>query len=236
MAAVSRAGPVQNAVSGVFRGISREGAVPAQHIRITRVPVTTTAADVRRAILRQDLQGITDVVLEYEHFMPRGSALITLSKPDFLKDNLRLIQNMSIAGIPVKSEAVKPEEVPTPSRLRGLKGRVQSAARGLLTGDGPRAGVSDNGRCVTIWGLPGRLAVEAVETYLVDLGFELPRAKDGTSDLVRVELPEGKFSMFSRYFVTMPSVSEAQRLVRMVHNTPWPNHSLPCTLYARIIT
>lgn len=101
------------------------------------------------------------MAIEYSHFMPTERALLTLTRPDYLEGNLRALDKTTIAGIEI--EAVpKLESQGPPPRQRGAKGRQEAAERGLVTGNGPHAGLTNSERSVTIWGFPGKIGVDGV--------------------------------------------------------------------------
>lgn len=113
--------------------------------------------------------------------MPTGRALITFTDPNFLRDNLRLLERFTIAGTRVFAESKNlPQNRP---RRRGEKGRAQAAERGILPGNGPHADLTqDTGKTVVIWGFPGKLSTEVAASYFND--FKVARS---TKDSPRVQ-------------------------------------------------
>ncbi|KAK2460584.1 hypothetical protein APHAL10511_007054 [Amanita phalloides] len=207
-----------------------------KHIELKNVPLTATTADVRRAIDRTKLLGVKDVTLVYKRFTPTGTAMVSLTRPDFLKKNLQLLENISISGIPLKSRPrLLDDAYMTLPRARGEKGREEADQRGTLNGDGPRAGIRDDGRTVTVWGYPGKTESAAVEFLVRD--YDVARKRSGEADVRKVPAPEGRFTMCSRFLVKLANVSEAHRLVREMNMTYYEPETLgnKFILRARIV-
>ncbi|GLB35418.1 hypothetical protein LshimejAT787_0209830 [Lyophyllum shimeji] len=203
-----------------------------RHIALSGLPNLTTSGDIRRAITGK-LQGIADVELDYFRFRPSGKALITLTRHEFLRDNLRALERLTICGIPIKAQAVDFQEGGLP-RTRGSKGRAEASARGAIQGNGPRGNFPNTERNVVIWGLPGKLDPQELEEKLRD--FKLARTQKGHATIVKLDIPEDRFTMFSRFVVTMASVSEARRLVRQLHMTEWPNAKKKALIRAQVLS
>lgn len=127
----------------------------------------------------------TDALI-YSRFKPTGTALVTLKRPDFLRENLRLLDNISISGTLLKA---RPAVFDDPSaafpRGRGAKGREDAAARGVLDGNGPHAGIGNNGKNVMVWGFPGKTEKLAVKYIVRD--FDLARNNDGEFKVFKIE-------------------------------------------------
>lgn len=70
--------------------------------------------------------------------------------------------------------------------MRGQEGRAQAAVRGALTGDGPSAGVANNGMNVVFSGLPGKTTVEDMSELLND--FEIARSDKGLPQIQKIAL------------------------------------------------
>ncbi|KIL68603.1 hypothetical protein M378DRAFT_158426 [Amanita muscaria Koide BX008] len=201
-----------------------------KHIEISQIPPTATTADIRRTIDRTKLQGVKDVALVFNHFRPTGTALISLTRPEYLKNNLKMLGSASIASKLLKFEPRLLDDADTAlPRSRGAKGREEAATRGAMKGNGAHAGITNGERTVTIWGFPGKTDVPAVEFIL--RSFDLARNKDGKASAYKVMLPEEEFSMYSRFIVTLANVSEAHHLVRQINMT----HFEPETLGNRFI-
>jgi len=106
------------------------------------------------------------VAIDYRRFLPTGRAILTLVTPDVLNKNLHALKNTTISSIPITAVSC-----PAPSdiaRIRGVDGRKEAAERGRLTGDGPGGGITNGGKNVVIWGLPGRVTPEGLKNLLRD--------------------------------------------------------------------
>ncbi len=94
----------------------------AKHIGLFGVPSTVTTGDIRRLITRTGVQGVSNgvfyyllpycifssliVAIQYTHRYRRtGNVYLTLSLPNFLRDNLRVLEDATISGITIKAEA-----------------------------------------------------------------------------------------------------------------------------------
>lgn len=123
--------------------------------------------------------------MEYSRFFPTGRALVTLTAPNFLQDNLRLLNRLTIAGMPVSAQPKIVEE--SRQRTRGTKGRVEAEERGVATGNGPHAGLQQNiGKMVVIWGFPGRMSTGLVAPYFDD--FQVATSKNDQLKVQKVPL------------------------------------------------
>jgi hypothetical protein len=189
--------------------------------------------------------------LDYERFLPTGRALITLTGPAFLRDNLRLLDRFTIAGGPVYARPKVFED--TRLRKRGMKGRTDAGYRGLVTGNGPNADhLQNTGKMVVITGFPGMVAPDMVASYFSD--FKVWRSKKDIPKIEQVPLyvlpsddsknrysrftrSNGEFSRYARFAVTLESVSEAHRFVRHFHLTYFNRGAFGTRycLYARVV-
>jgi len=196
-----------------------------KHIELGNVPLTATADDVRRLVDRAGLKGVQDVALMFNHFRPTGTALISLTRPDYLKENLNLLDSASMARTPLKAKPRLLDDVDAAlPRTRGERGREEASERGAINGNGPHGGISNGEKTVTLWGFPGKTEVPAVETILRN--FKISRTKDGKGGVYKIGVPEGEFSMYSRFIITLPNVSEAHHLVRQLNMTYFEPGSL----------
>jgi len=62
---------------------------------------------------------------------------------------------------------------------------MEAAERGLISGNGPRGGVVNEGRNVVLWGLPGRLTPEGLKGLLQN--FKLAGTEGGKMEFVKTE-------------------------------------------------
>lgn len=105
-----------------------------------------------------------------------------MTTPDSTSTNVRLVQKLSLTGLPLLASAIDDHLAPTQIRTRGFQGRQQAADRGALSGAGPEAGLASGGKNVVVWGLPGKLEPETLTRYLKR--FEL---RGGEPEIVKLE-------------------------------------------------
>ncbi|KAF9009396.1 hypothetical protein BDQ17DRAFT_1235618, partial [Cyathus striatus] len=204
-------------------------------IILRNIPKTAMPADVRRAIFREEVKDVINVELDYQRFRPSGRAVITLSKYDRLKENIEHLRNVTISGIQANPSTTKSKAIPAaPSRSRGVAGRAEAAERGVLLGNGPSAGLSGTEKMVTIWGAPGRTEPRDLAKLLIN--YKVVKSTKAKPDIHKIPLPDGEFSMHSRFIVKLESESEAHRLVRDLHRTRWVLAGLSRSIiHARVI-
>ncbi|KIJ69228.1 hypothetical protein HYDPIDRAFT_36311 [Hydnomerulius pinastri MD-312] len=142
-----------------------------KHILLGNLPRTALPADIRRTIRREKLVGVDDVQLDHYRFTQNRRAYITLSHPDFLKQNIAKLEKASIGGYLVTAN---PHTPPPPGlgTSRGVKGREAAAKRGAMTGTGP-SGNMGNGRHVCVWGFPPKASPESVKEFLESHNLEM---------------------------------------------------------------
>ncbi|KAF8162936.1 hypothetical protein B0H34DRAFT_693481 [Crassisporium funariophilum] len=201
----------------------------ATHILLNGVTRTATRGDVRRAVMAAGMKGVADVSILYQHFRPAGKALLTMSLPDYTRDAIRDAERLTMGdnhGITAEPTA-DPRFMP--QRHRGVKGRADATNRGML-GSGPSAGFV-SGKTVTLYGLPGKALKRDVSRMVQ--GFELAGTEE--TSVLQAPIPERKFSMYSRFVVLLASESEAERLVRKLHLTPYKGIESAPIVHAEII-
>jgi len=189
--------------------------IRASHILLRGLPKTATSGDLRRAVALAGIQGVTDVSLIYQRFATTGEAVLTMSAPDYTRDALRAAKNITFTGCEEIIASLTIDAKFFRQRSRGVQGRADALNRGLL-GSGPSAGFPP-GKTVTITRIPGRARVPNIR-HLIE-GFQL--ADDETNSVLQAPLPESRFSMYARFIVLLASQSEAERLVRKLHGTPF---------------
>jgi hypothetical protein len=202
-------------VSNLTRAARQEMNDQRLHIQIRNIPRTAVPADIRRAVTRNKLTGVSDVHIDYTRFLSAGRAYLTLTQSEFIRDNLASLQKANIGGLQVDAFPSPPPLDVIPTRSRGARGRSDAAGRGAIVGNGPSAGLLNPNIHVVIWGLPGKITPNRLKEYLSD--FQLAGTNRG--EIAQVNKPEERFSLFSRHIVRMSSVSEAHRLVRQLHMT-----------------
>jgi len=201
----------------------------ASHILLKGVPTTATSGDLRRAVMLAGVQGITEVSLIYQHFAPTGQAVLTVAVPDYTRDALRAAKNITFTGCEEINASLTIDSRFFRQRSRGVQGRADALNRGLL-GSGASAGFP-SGRTVTISGVPGKVTVKNIRQLVQE--FQL--ADDETNSVLQAPLLETKFSMYARFIIVLASESEAQRLVRKFHLTPFKNLASSQLMTAAVI-
>jgi len=205
-----------NVASTVRREVANANA-DRLHIQLRGLPRTALPSDVQRVIKREGLKGVADVAIDYERFTPTGKAYLTLTVPDVLNHNLKCLEKATVTSLPITAASSEPPRG-IPVRGRGQRGRGEATERGVLTGNGPRAGLLSAGKNVVIWGLPGKLTNEALKGYLQN--FKLAGTEGGRKEFMRIEPSSpSAFSRGSKHLIRMSSEAEAHRMVRSLHMT-----------------
>lgn len=175
----------------------------AGSILLTNVPRTATPRDILREINKAGAKGVVNgmstfvvniflssflpVAIDYEYFKPAERAILTLSSPDYLRDNLKAFQNLTISAISVRAS---PYDSKTPfyqqSRMRGQRGRSGAADRGTLSGYGPRAGITNNEKTVVLGGLPARTSEERLTEMFRN--FKIAHSEKGIPQIEKLPL------------------------------------------------
>lgn len=118
--------------------------------------------------------------------MPTGSAWLTLNNTEHVRQAVRNLNGTMIAGHTIiANPAEDPLDGVLYHRARGLKGRQEAENRGL-TGDGPSGGLTQSGKNVVLYGLPGRMSGEAVGYYLK--GYKIAGATKTSKPITKVEV------------------------------------------------
>ncbi|KAJ4488046.1 hypothetical protein J3R30DRAFT_3695702 [Lentinula aciculospora] len=169
----------------------------AQHILLKRIPALTTPADIRRMLTRYNVQGVADVAILYENFIPTKQALITLARPNFMRDNLRELTNATLSGLVLTSEEIDYSVSGPPPPVFGT---------------GPHAGVDNVGKNVVLSPFPYGTSPINLETVLEK--YTLAGSFNDSVLPIR-NASKNPISML----VKLGSESEAYRVVREVHMT-----------------
>ncbi|KAF8136635.1 hypothetical protein EV363DRAFT_1395731 [Boletus edulis] len=176
-----------------------------RYIRLENLSRTILPTDIERALRRERLVGVEDVQMQLFRFLPTRQAYITLTHPDLLQMNMAKLRNMSIGGHAVT--AIPCLEPPTVENLRGVKGRKSAFERGSLPAL-TSSGALSNGRQVCTWGFPPKASVECVKDFL------------GHNEIdILVNLQADQFSLYSRYLIRTPFISDSYRIARRIHQT-----------------
>ncbi|KAI0064649.1 hypothetical protein BV25DRAFT_1800128, partial [Artomyces pyxidatus] len=180
------------------------------HIRLTNIPTTSTVADIRRMLKNHHVENIATVELDYHRFLPSAKAYLTVTHPDFLHSTLKRLTDATLCAHVVKAEMTP---APVKPRVRGSKGREDATGRAVVTGNGVGAGITDNEKSVLLYGLPGKLTIDATRSLLK--GYKLA---GGRAEIAKLD-PSYPSSLTSRILVRLANKSEAYRLVRNMHMT-----------------
>ncbi|KAF8481529.1 hypothetical protein JB92DRAFT_3037493 [Gautieria morchelliformis] len=198
---------------------------------LRNVPRTALVSDVRRLLLKNQVENVQNVYIDHHRFLPVGKAFVTFAHPSHVQPAFHQLRTAQMSGFPL--DVVLTHTLhDTPGRSRGVKGRDSAVNRGVTTGNGPDAGVRERGRNVVVWGLPGKLTVEGLKEHL--RSFRLAGSVNGEKDVIKLA-PDGRATFTSRYYVRTISVSEAHRLVRQLHMTRYTRAGPEYTMRARVV-
>ncbi|KAH9856945.1 hypothetical protein C2E23DRAFT_865593 [Lenzites betulinus] len=201
------------------------------HVQLFGLPRTALPIDLRRLCGKSKVGNVDQANIEYRRFRPTGSGLLSFTRADHARAAYKALNGVHAWGKSLETRLVA--DVPELPRTRGVKGRVEAARRGVISGDGPGGSITGGGRNVVLYGLPGKLVPGALIDSLQE--FKLAGVEHGTE--VVVKLPSERLASSSRFLVRMASVSEAYRLVRKLHMSPWrPDiHSNKCIARAFVV-
>lgn len=125
--------------------------------------------------------------IDYHRFLPTGRAYLKVTHPDLMEATLRRLSGASITSLPISATPFPPPtEGPGATPTRGVKGFAQAAERGIISGNGPSAGVSGAGRNVALYGLPGRMSHEELREHL--RAFQLAPEDRGQRVVVKLDM------------------------------------------------
>jgi len=185
---------------------------------LRNIPRTALNSDIRRMLNQHEIENVKAVHKTYIRFLPEGKAHVAFETPEQADIAVKRLRNATMSGSPVQPILTQVVDVPA-TRSRGAKGREEAAARGCITGTGPDAGVTDRGKGVVLWGLPGRMTADELKELLSFKGFFLMDGETAKGNVVLIE-PDGRTqSLTSRHYVRLESIAEAHRLVRQLHMT-----------------
>ncbi|KAI0797931.1 hypothetical protein C8Q75DRAFT_801839 [Abortiporus biennis] len=185
------------------------------YIKVEGLPRSITTGDLRRLCVKSKVENVANIGIDYHRFAPTGTAYIALTQSDFVPSAVKNLRGSILGGLRVKANHSVPPDVQR--RSRGVKGRAEAAERGLVTGEGLGAGVASCGKSVVVYGLPGKMTVDAMKAFLKI--FNLAETDNGEQSVVKIEPTPGVFTLISKFLVRAANESEAQRIVRKVHNT-----------------
>ncbi|KAI0748189.1 hypothetical protein C8Q80DRAFT_1170648 [Daedaleopsis nitida] len=185
------------------------------YIGLTNLPRTALPSDLRRLCAKCEV-GIAHVAIDYKRFKPAGTATLALPRPESVVPTLKALNGSVLGGKKVRSRTL--HNVSREFRGRGSKGLLEAAQRGIVTGDGPDAGISGGGKNVLLCGLP----LKTLPAQLADRlrNYKLAGLEQGRP--VVIKLTEEKVtSSTARFLLRLESVSEAYRLTRTLHMHKW---------------
>ncbi|KAH7889460.1 hypothetical protein F5I97DRAFT_535793 [Phlebopus sp. FC_14] len=205
-------------------------AVAQRHICLTHLPRSALPSDIRRLIRREKLVGVEDgtyvlqfglwldcsaVQLDLYRFISNRRAYLTLTHPDFLKQNIAKLDRASIGGYLINANPCGPPPA-TIVKSRGVKGREAAARRGAMTGTGPSGCIPSNGRYVCVWGFPPKATAESVKELLAIHDIN---GLGDKPEIYKIPLPDKNFSLYSRHLIRTPSISYSYLIVRRLNMT-----------------
>ncbi|KAF7304610.1 hypothetical protein MKEN_01174900 [Mycena kentingensis (nom. inval.)] len=165
----------------------------ATQIKLSNLPLTAKPDDIRRLVARSQAPGVDKIAIEYRDLEPTGCAVLNLTNTNHLSTCLNALESVSISGVHPKAEPERRTLLPT--LVNGLSSELQS-----------------NDRHVVVSGLPKGLGPAEMDQMLRRWHF---RPRNGeTSAVVLAARDKGRTD---RYLVHLDSVSEAHRLVRLLH-------------------
>ncbi|KAI0308931.1 hypothetical protein OF83DRAFT_1180215 [Amylostereum chailletii] len=198
--------------STAARNVKRAVSYSPVHLRLEGLPRTTTPADIKRTLNRVGIDNVSEVTLDYHRFTPSGSAYLTFVRPEYLINAQRKASSLVHFGHHIKAKKTQQPGQP-PMRNRGPEGRAQALERKLVTGTGSSGGIKETGRSVIISGLPAKIDVGDIRSFLQ--GYKFVGGEGEIAKLARYT----ENAVSSRILVRLHSQSEAYRLVRAIHMT-----------------
>ncbi|KAG6865026.1 hypothetical protein C0991_005572 [Blastosporella zonata] len=173
-------------VALVAQKLVTEKLVIPNRIGLYELPNLVTPGDIRRA-LGDKMRGVENVQLEYKAFRPTGKAVITMTRPEFVQENLRHLKPLSICGTRVQSVAQYGVESANAPRMRGVRGLEQAVERGVIDGNGLDGNFPNVTRNVVLWGLPGKTTAEEVGRAMGSSGEYKPGTKNGKPIVIKID-------------------------------------------------
>ncbi|KAJ6546545.1 hypothetical protein DFH09DRAFT_646643 [Mycena vulgaris] len=168
----------------------------ATQLQLSNVPNTATPADLRRLIIRAQVQGVKQVAIEYHRLEPTGRAFVQLTNSDLLRPSLEALEKVTIAGVHLYAEPIERPAMSDQANGNGLSSELDS-----------------NGKHVVVWGFPKAAAPPVLDQLLEEFTFP-----PGEPYIFKINDPQ-HFTVTSRFLVRCGSVADAHRLVRTLHMT-----------------
>ncbi|KAI0780865.1 hypothetical protein BD413DRAFT_608095 [Trametes elegans] len=204
------------AVRTAARKAANDAVEAKRYIRLSGLPRTALPTDLRRLCGKSKVENVVDAGIHYTHFRPTGVGYLSFSRPEYSAAAAKALNKAVVGGKMVTAQSVA--TIPERKRSRGTKGLLEAAQRGVINGSGIGGGITGSGRNVVLFGLPEKLIPFVLADNLRQ--FKLAETEHGREVVVKLE-SDNSYSKSSRFLVRTTSVSEACRLVRKMHMTPW---------------
>jgi len=204
------------ATSNSLRAVKPSGGDVTRRIQLQGVPKSALPTDIWRLCARANIENVETVDIDYNRFEPTGNAWLTLTNSRFIPSTVKKFhEGIYIGAARISANAHNGSSLLV--RMRGFKGRAQAAERGVLSGNGPSAGLSAGSMNVTLSGFPNWVSVAYVKQFLKS--YRLAGTTDGQKEVVKLDAVTKESS--ARFLIRLVSSSEAHRLVRKVHELDW---------------
>ncbi|KAL1668478.1 hypothetical protein GGF50DRAFT_96693 [Schizophyllum commune] len=182
-------------------------------LRLRNIPKSATRNDVARMLMRAQVEGVTSVELEYNRWLPAGSALIQFHRPEYVPASSHRLKGRAIQGIPVIPENLS--RFALQDYQEALKKQEKN------TGTGPSANTTHLEEKVVLWGFTPRWNATDVAALLRSYRLHNHDVDGGANSIWYTPLAD---QTHSRKFVArMAGPEEAHRVVRDLHMTPVPH-------------
>lgn len=213
------------AAKSIAREVKTEALATRKHIQLRNLPRTCLPSDLRRMVTANNVENVVNIAIEYQRFIPTHRAILEISDPILTQSALKALQGATVASMPVYPRVKSEEQVdaPTPVRHRGMRGREDAVERGavLQVGDGPngRLSAATSGRNVVVYGLPGNTRPAVLREYL--RGFSFAANEPEKTQVQKLVGEDDRLRPTAKFLVRLSNESEAHRLVRQMHLTPF---------------
>lgn len=175
----------------------------SRYLKVEGLSRTALPSDLRRLCVKSRVENIESSMIHFHHpshlalsyffldiaslnyrrFSPTQEGFIVLNNPGHANPALKALRENVVGGFRVTTTSVPSLNDNTPIRSRGRRGRDEAMERGIITGDGPNAGITDRGKSVVIYGLPGKMTAESLRSYLKTFKFG---SEDGTQSIMKI--------------------------------------------------
>ncbi|KAF8921448.1 hypothetical protein CPB85DRAFT_1270852 [Mucidula mucida] len=182
----------QAARRGVDTVLRSTGLNSPQYILLKNIPHYLTPFELNRFVLQKKLQGVSECTIIYDKQQePTGTALLTHSIPNYVRDNFRNLQGAYLYGRYIDSEMAS----------------VSSSTR-----------PDDTGTLVVVAGLNGKAMMDTVARMCE--GYTLAHGDDVIRKVpLPTSVNVFNFTLYSRWVVRFANESEAHRFIMEVQST-----------------